>query len=319
MRIAKAIVPAAGQGTRLYPVTKSQPKEMLPLGTKPTIQRAVEEIIAAGITNILVVTGQGKHALEDHFDPTDGIAPTDVDSAEYSPVVGEPTTSLYFIRQGEPRGLGDAVLQGRQFVGDEDFVVALGDSVIVGGREGALVSRLIDAHRQFSADGVICVQPVNDEGTCRYGIVEPSAELAPNVIELSDIVEKPGPEAAPSHLAVTARYTFSPAIFEYLAALDPGRGGEIQLTDAIRDMIADGRRVLAVPLSSDEHRLDVGNFESYGRAFFRTMMTHPRYGEALRAYAASLLSYLENESGEDPDSVSGEEPQARAGGEETAQ
>jgi len=292
---------------------------MLALGTKPTIQRAVEEIVAAGITEVLIVTGEGKHALEDHFDPANGLTPTDTDSPERHPVVEDSTARLYFTRQEKPRGLGDAVLQGREFVGDDDFVVALGDCVIMGQQEGALVSRLMDAHEQFSADGVICVQHVNDEGTCRYGIVKPDEELAPNVIELSDIVEKPGPEAAPSRLAVSARYAFSPAIFDYLADLDPGRGGEIQLTDAIRALIADGKRVLAVLLSSDERRLDVGNFESYGRAFFRSMMTHPTYGAALRDYAGSLLAYLENDNGDDPDAVSPQEPQVGPSVEEAAQ
>jgi len=301
VRITKAVVPAAGLGTRLYPVTKSQPKEMLPLGTKPTIQRVVEEIVSAGITDILIVTGEGKRAVEDHLDPANGLAGGDTDSPEQHSVIEEAGVRFFYTRQSRPRGLGDAVLHGRQVVGDEHFLVALGDSVIIGREEGALAGRLMDTHLRFSADAVICVQRVSDEATRRYGIVQAAGELAPGVLELSDIVEKPGPEAAPSRLAVTARYTFSPVIFDYLANLEPGHGGEIQLTDAIRAMIIAGRRVLAVPLAEDERRLDVGDFESYSRAFFRMMMTHPTYGASLRSYARSLLSYLEDDAVPDPD------------------
>ncbi len=295
MHVTKAVVPAAGLGTRLYPVTRSQPKEMLPLGTRPAIQGAAEEIEGAGITDVLLITSAAKRAVEDHFDPRQ--SPGQSADDDSSPL----TARYYCTRQAEPRGLGDAVLHARGFVGDNHFLVALGDCVLISDEPSGPVKRMVQAHAQFEADATICVQTVNAAGTSRYGIVEPGDGLADGVIALTDIVEKPGPEAAPSRLAVAARYIFSPRIFELLEEVQPGYGEEIQLTDAIRAMIAEGRRVLAIPLQPGEHRLDVGNFNSYGRAFMRSILTDREYGPDLREYAAELVQYLADDSQPDPD------------------
>ncbi|MGC9317078.1 MAG: UTP--glucose-1-phosphate uridylyltransferase [Armatimonadota bacterium] len=300
MPITRAIVPAAGRGTRLFPVSKAQPKEMLPLGTRPVIEGVAEELISAGVTEILVITGTGKSAVEDHFDVTSGLTAAEAGAEGWPPYDNE-AIQFYFTRQGQPRGLGDAVRCGRRFAGDEHVVVALGDCIITSAEPGAPLRRMLAAHVEHEAHASIVVQRVSLEATGRYGIVQPGPELAEGIFEMDDIIEKPGPEATPSRYAVAARYVFSPILFRHLAQLEPGRGGEIQLTDAIRAMIADGHRVLGVPLQEGERRLDVGNFQSYSRAFLRTMLTDEVLGEGLRDYAANLLEHLQYPSHPDPD------------------
>lgn len=301
MRITRAVIPAGGRGTRLYPLTKSQPKEMLPLGTIPTIQGVAEEMVAAGVTDILIVTGEGKGPIEDHFDPVAGLCPSDFPDAEPSPVLDGETVRFSYTRQGEPLGLGDAISHGRQFAGDSHVLVALGDCIITCERRGGALRRMVEAHVKHEAAASILVQRVSIEDTSRYGIVDPGAQMGESAFEMADIVEKPGPDRAPSRFAVAARYAFSPMIFDYLAGLEPGVGGEIQLTDAIRAMVADGHRVLGVPLRGGERRLDVGNLGSYSRAFVRTMLTHDRHGEDLRRYTANLLAHIDDPAHPDPD------------------
>jgi len=298
VQITRAIVPAAGRGTRLYPITKAQPKEMLPLGPRPVIQGVAEELIAAGVTDILLITGDTKRAIEDHFDPASGLTPENA-PAETRQFALDPTSArFYSLRQGEPRGLGHAVSCGAKFAGDEHVVVALGDCILTS-REP--LTRMVRLHERYEADISIVVQRVSLEATRRYGIIDPGDGLDEDCFEMRDIVEKPGPDAAPSQFAVAARYVFSPEIFDYLSGLKPGLGDEIQLTDAIRAMIADGHRAVAVPLAEGEHRLDVGNYASYGRAFIRTMLTDSELGEGLRTYTANLLTHLTDQEHPDPD------------------
>jgi len=298
VQITRAIVPAAGRGTRLYPITKAQPKEMLPLGARPVIQAVAEELTSAGVTDILLVTADSKRAIEDHFDPASGLTADDApdETREY----GFPPDAarFYAIRQGGALGLGHAVSCGEQFASAEHFVVALGDCTMTGPQP---LQRLVEAHRRHGADVSIVVQHVGREATKRYGIVAPGQRLDETSLAMTDIVEKPGPDAAPSRYAVAARYVFSPALFRYIAALEPGLGGEIQLTDAIRAMLADGLKGIAVPLMPGEHRLDVGNIASYGRAFIRTMLTDPGHGEGLRSYTANLLAHIDDPNVSDPD------------------
>ena len=302
MRITRAVVPAAGRGTRLYPITKVQPKEMLPLGTRPVIQSVAEELTAAGVTDILLITAESKRVIEDHFDPASGLT-CDEAPAEGRPYAFPETSArVYSIRQGGALGLGHAVACGAQFGGDEHFVVALGDCIMTGPEP---LQRLVEAHRRHQADLSIIVQQVGLEGTKRYGIVATGERLDETALQMTDIVEKPGPEAAPSRFAVAARYVFSPALFRYLADATPGLGGEIQLTDAIRAMLADGLKGIAVPLMPGEHRLDVGNIASYARAFIRMMLTDRDQGEALRGYAAKLLAHINDPGISDPDLPSG--------------
>lgn len=294
MQVSKAIVPAGGLGSRLFPVTKSLPKEMLPLGTRPTIQGVAEEIEGAGVSDVLIITSATKRTIENHFDqgsgePSAGAPPRLPLSARY-----------YYTRQAEPKGLGDAVLHGRRFVGNDHFVVALGDCVLTSAEPAGPVRRMVKLHQEHGAEATICVQTVSDEDTRRYGMVAPGKALDGGALELTDIVEKPGPEAAPSRLAVAARYVFSPTLFQYLQEARPGYGKEIQLTDAIRAMIGDGHRVLAVPLQAGERRLDVGDFATYSRAFVRAMLSNEEYGPGLREYLKALVAHLEA-GAEDPD------------------
>ncbi len=239
--ITKAVIPAAGLGTRLYPATKVQAKEMLPLGLKPVIQMVAEELVASGVREILIITGHKKRAIEDHFDPSQGVElePPAEDWALHCERMG---VKFYYTRQSRPRGLGDAIGQARDFVGDDQFVVALGDCTIIGGPQ-PLTQRLIQTHSQQGAAATIALQKVDAAQTDRYGIVQ-LADPQAEPLRLTDIVEKPGPQRAPSNLAVCARYVFSPAIFSHLQQTAAGHGGEIQLTDAIRALIADGGRYM---------------------------------------------------------------------------
>lgn len=291
MKITKAVIPAAGLGTRLYPATKSQPKEMLPLGTRPTIQGVAEELVGADLTDILIVTGRQKRAIEDHFDPSDGLDP-DNKCPRCAELFNPGRVHFFYTRQSKPQGLGDAVAQAKRFVGQEHFVVALGDCVITSDTRASLLRRMLELHEGCDAAATIAVQRVPPEDTSRYGIVAPAADASGVGLKLRDIVEKPGPERAPSDLAVCARYVFSAEVFSFLAETPPDGRGEVQLTDAIRRMIAAGMPVYAVPLVGDEERLDVGSFESYAQSFMRVMLADPEYGPKLRPYAENLLARL---------------------------
>ena len=302
--VRRAVIPAAGLGTRLLPVTRAQPKEMLPLGTTPVIQIVAQELVAAGLDQALIITGRGKESIEDHFDPAHN--PDHVPDAPHPDldVFDRSNLRLYYTRQASARGLGDAVLHGEDFAGGHDFVVALGDCSIVGDGRPSLLERLISTHRSQGAGATIAVQRVSAEQTKRYGIVAVDGECQVGgvaALPITGIVEKPGPEAAPSRWAVSARYVFSPRIFDFLRETTPGLGGEIQLTDAIERMIEAGLPVWAVPLDEKEIRLDVGNYLAYGRAFIRTVLSDAEMGPALRDYVEALLDLWSGRSAQDPD------------------
>jgi UTP--glucose-1-phosphate uridylyltransferase len=293
MPVDLAIVPVAGQGTRLLPSTKSQPKEMLPVGRKPVVQYVVEELARSGIRRLMFVTGAGKSSIENHFD----------DNAELTAFLRETGKedlleelefermgiSYFYTRQRRQLGLGHAVLCARPLVGEEPFVVALGDSIIGKDAQSKIVERMVEQFEARRADAVICFEEVPGEEVVRYGIAKPRGTPS-EVFELADLVEKPSREEAPSCLAVAARYVFAPGIFPLLARTKPGQGGEIQLTDAIRAMIREGGRVVGVRLQPGERRFDIGNFESYFEAFCEFALSDPRHGPALRRFLADLLS-----------------------------
>jgi len=297
-RIRKAVVPAAGQGTRLYPLTKVQPKEMMPVGPYPAIDWVIQELAAAEITEILVITGPGKSAIEAHLDPQEGrlaradlpLWLTEFDSSRIT---------IYFTRQNPPGGLGEAVACARQFVGDEDFVVALGDSVIIS-EQAAFTRRLLDAHQTSPAVATLGVQPIPPEKASSYGVIE-VAEEAEGRLVISNVVEKPEPDQAPSKLAICGRYVFSPEIFAKLNDLQAGRGRELQLTDAIAALATSDRLVQAIPLAPEELRLDVGNLVSYSQAFVRGMLSHPAIAPSFREYLLRLAVHLQDSSQPDPD------------------
>jgi UTP--glucose-1-phosphate uridylyltransferase len=273
-RITRGIVPAAGIGSRLYPITRSQPKEMLPLGRKPTIQWAAEELVLAGISSVLFVTGENKRAVEDHFDS----------------LFEDRSLRLMYIRQGGPRGLADAILCGDSFAKDESFVVALGDVVIVSPTPGSLLRRLCDTHVERNAAATIAVNPVSDEDTRKYGIISPAAESLPGAtISVADLIEKPDPGTAPSNLAITGRYVLAPIAFEYIRRLAPGHGGELQLTDALQAMLRDGLPIYAEPLGPRDEVLDIGDIPGYWTAFMQMAMEDEELGEEMKEAARVLL------------------------------
>jgi len=288
--ICKAIIPAAGLGTRLLPATKSQPKEMLPVGRKPVIQYVVEELQAAALNQILIITGRPKRAIEDHFDEDPQLvlaleqAGNEAMLADLAYVEGK--SRFFYTRQSPPLGLGHAISLGADFVGDDDCVVALGDSLIAGDNPAAPLQAMMKAHRALGAAAIVAVEKVPMEEAYRYGIVSIDGVEPPpgEPVRLTGIVEKPSLGTAPSSLAVAARYVFSPAIFEALNRILPDKRGEIQLTDAIQLLVQTGKPVYAWLLPPGQRRYDVGNFESYFRTFIDFCLADERYGYMVRKY-----------------------------------
>ncbi|HID06600.1 MAG TPA: UTP--glucose-1-phosphate uridylyltransferase [Armatimonadetes bacterium] len=272
--IRKAVIPAAGLGTRLLPATKSQPKEMLPVGRKPVIQYVVEELVRTGIQDVLIITGRKKRSIEDHFDEDPSLNHL---PAEMVPTANQLHVQLFYVRQSIPLGLGHAVSLARDFTGDEPFVVALGDSIIHATEPERLLKRMMEVHEAQGAVATIALEPVPQHEVQRYGIAAPEHDSTP-ATRLLDIIEKPSPESAPSNYAVAARYVLSPIIYDALSRTPKGRGGEYQLTDAIRILIHEGMPVWGVLLEGDEHRLDIGSFDTYFEAFFLLALTDAEYG-----------------------------------------
>ena len=291
MSIDIAVVPVAGRGTRLLPLTKSQPKEMLPVGRKPVVQYVVEELARCGVGRLLFVTGPGKTAIENHFDIDaeliDHLRETGKEELLAELAFEREDIEYFFTRQRRQLGLGHAVLCTRPFVGRQPFVVALGDSIIGVNAQSNNVHRMIEHFEASGADAVIAFQQVSPEEVVHYGIADPRDGDAEGVA-LNDLIEKPSMDEAPSNLAVAARYVFSPAIFDCLEKTAPGKGDEIQLTDAIRMLIRQDRKVLGVRLSEMEQRFDVGNFQSYFQAFVEFALADPDDGPALRKYITNL-------------------------------
>ena len=287
--ITKAIVPAAGLGTRLLPATKSQPKEMLPVGRKPVVQYVVEELQAAGLRQVLIVTGRRKRAIENHFDADPELVSA-LERAGNETALADMSylekSRFFYTRQSTPKGLGHAVSLGADFVDDDDCVVALGDSLIAADDPAAPLRAMMDAHRQLGAAATIAVEKVPPEEAFRYGIVSIEGVEPPpgEPVAMTDVVEKPPAGTAPTSLAVAARYVFSSAIFEALSRTLPDKRGEIQLTDAIKLLIQMGEPVYAWLLAPDQLRYDVGNFESYFRTFVDFALADERYGYLARKY-----------------------------------
>lgn len=292
MSVDFAVVPVAGRGTRLLPLTKSQPKEMLPVGRKPVVQYVVEELARCGIGRLLFVTGPGKTAIENHFDIDAeliaNLRETGKEELLLELAFEREDLEYFYTRQRRQLGLGHAVLCGRAVVGEQPFAVALGDSIIGLHAQSCVMRTMIEHFESDGVDAVVAFEEVPQREVVQYGIAKPR-DGAGNVFELADLVEKPSVHEAPSNLAVAARYVFSPAIFDCLARTRPGKGGEIQLTDAIRLLIREGGRVLGVRLPKGEQRFDIGNFESYFAAFTEFALADPQYGPALREQVAKLL------------------------------
>jgi UTP--glucose-1-phosphate uridylyltransferase len=234
MKVRKAIIPAAGLGTRFLPATKAQPKEMLPIVDKPSIQYVIEEAVASGIEDIIIVTGRGKRAIEDHFDKSYELEEKlmEKNKTELLRQVQEISNmaNIHYIRQKEPKGLGHAIYCANRFIGNEPFAVLLGDDIIVS--EKPCTKQLIEVYEQFGSP-VVGVQKVPAKDVSKYGIVDPGTSLSSNTTKIKRLVEKPALDVAPSNLAIMGRYVLTPDIFEILETLPAGAGGEIQLTDAL--------------------------------------------------------------------------------------
>ena len=290
-KINIAVVPVAGMGTRLLPATKSQPKEMLPVGRKPVVQYVVEELDRVGVNRLLFITGSGKSSIENHFDLNPELTQTlredgKEDLLSELSFIRAPM-QYFYTRQRQLLGLGHAVLCSETFVGDQPFVVALGDSIIGLNAKSRIVDRMIDCYFEKKADAVIAFEEVPPEDVFQYGIADPKSNE--DIFEINDLIEKPAVGEAPSNLAIAARYVLSPAIFDALKETKPGVGDEIQLTDAIRLLLQNGGKLYGVRLNKDEKRYDIGNFGSYFQAFTEFALADEKFGHELRTHLKSII------------------------------
>ena len=293
MRVKKAVIPAAGLGTRFLPATKAMAKEMLPIVDKPTIQFIVEEALKSGIEDILIVTGKAKRPIEDHFDANIELEMNlqEKGKTDLLKLVEETTdVNLHFIRQSHPKGLGHAVLQARAFVGNEPFVVMLGDDLMED--RVPLTKQLMNDYEQTHAS-TIAVMRVPEKETSKYGIINPGEEVSKGLFNVKNFVEKPKPEEAPSNLAIIGRYLLTPEIFEVLAAQKPGAGNEIQLTEAI-DTLNRTQRVFAHEFNGK--RFDVGDKFGFMTTSIEYGLKHPEIKDKLHDYIIALGKELSGQN-----------------------
>ncbi|MEN6357517.1 MAG: sugar phosphate nucleotidyltransferase [Armatimonadota bacterium] len=247
-KITKAVIPAAGKGTRLLPLTKAVPKELIPLGKRPVLEYIIDELVASGITQVLFVISEDKTAIRTHFgDQADGVR-------------------FDYTFQAEQKGLADAVYCAKDWVADDPFAVVLGDSIITTDQDVLPFKRVLDIYERTNASGVIVVQKTPLDEVSRYGIVKPKRSVAPE-FEIDGLVEKPKPQDAPSEYSIAGRYAFDPMIFECIERTPIGANGEYQITDSIGCMLAGGSEVWCVALGEKEVRRDIGTFETYFEAF----------------------------------------------------
>jgi UTP--glucose-1-phosphate uridylyltransferase len=284
--VRKAVFPAAGLGTRFLPATKAQPKEMLVLVDKPIIQYGVEEAVASGVDNIIIVTGRGKNAIEDHFDVSVELE-TFLESRGKFDLLAEirkvsSMINVAYVRQGEPLGLGHAVLMTKELVGQEPFAVILGDDVI--DADPPALRQMVDVFERLGGP-VLAVERVPEEHVSSYGIVSIDEELEAGVYRVKDLVEKPRPEDAPSNLAIIGRYILTPDIFPALVATKVDRTGEIQLTNGLRRLLRD-RPIYACEIKGVRH--DTGNKLGFLKAVVYFALRRPDLADEFRAYLRGL-------------------------------
>lgn len=290
MAVRKAIIPAAGLGTRFLPATKAQPKEMLPIVDKPTIQYIIEEAIASGITEIIIVTGRSKRSIEDHFDKSVELE-LELEKNNKQEMLDmvrkiSDMANIYYIRQKEPRGLGHAILTARDFVGNEPFAVLLGDDVVVSKKP--CLAQMIDVYNEYKTS-VLGVQKVPHEVVNKYGIVN-CKEVDDRVYKVRDLVEKPNIEDAPSDIAILGRYIITPSVFSYLETQDAGTGGEIQLTDALLRLAKD-EAMYAYDFKG--HRYDVGTKTGFLQANIEFALRNKETAAEMKEYIAALNSNMD--------------------------
>lgn len=285
-KVRKAVIPAAGLGTRFLPITKSQPKEMVPVVDKPTIQYVVEEAVASGVDDVLIITGRGKRAIEDHFDRSFELEAVLKEKNDHEAVaelenIAE-LANIHYIRQKVAAGLGHAVLCAEKHIGNNPFAVLLGDIITLS--DNPCTRELISAYNKFGAS-VVAVERVPKEHVSRYGIIK-AEKAGDHLFKVTDMVEKPTLEEAPSDLAMLGRYVLTPGIFKALANTDPGMGGEIQLTDAMKLLLQE-EEVYAFEVTGP--RYDIGNKLSWIKATIELALMNKEFGNDLKEYLEELL------------------------------
>lgn len=289
MKVRKAVIPAAGYGTRFLPATKNIPKEMLPIVDKPAIQYIVEEAVNAGIEEILIINGRNKGEIEDHFDRTPELEAVLLKSGKqdlYELIEAIPNlANIHFFRQKEAKGLGHAVLCAKAFVGDEPFVVLLGDDIVA--NDVPCTKQLIDAYDRHQCS-ILGVQTVDHSQVSKYGIVD-GVQVGPREYKVKDLVEKPAVDEAPSNVAILGRYILTPEIFNILEGTKPGKNDEIQLTDALRSLL---KIEDIVAYDFEGHRYDTGDKLGFLQATVEFGLKHPEVAEGLKMYIKELAETL---------------------------
>ncbi|MBQ7704972.1 MAG: UTP--glucose-1-phosphate uridylyltransferase GalU [Selenomonadaceae bacterium] len=291
MKVRKAVIPAAGLGTRFLPATKAQPKEMLPIVDKPTIQYIIEEAASAGVEDIIIVTGRSKRSIEDHFDRSIELEMEleKAGKAELLEMVKSISeiANIHFIRQKQPLGLGHAVLTASHFIGEEPFAVLLGDDVVVS--QKPVLQQMVEVFNEYKTS-ILGVQEVSDEAISLYGAVD-GRQVDEDIYKVRDLIEKPKKENAPSNIAVLGRYILTPTIFSYLENQAPGVGGEIQLTDALNRLSKDEAMYAYV---FKGHRYDVGSKMGFLQANIEFALRNPEIADDLKKYLQSLNENMDS-------------------------
>jgi UTP--glucose-1-phosphate uridylyltransferase len=290
--ITKAVIPAAGRGTRFLPATKAQPKEMLPIIDTPVIQFVVEEAVQAGIEDVLIITGREKRAIGDHFDRSSALEHHLEERNEFALLrqirnISE-LVRLFAVRQKEQRGLGDAILYAQPHVNEEPFAVLLGDTIVESANNRPVTQQLIHLFAQVRTT-ILAVEEVPHDKVGRYGIID-GEEIEPGLFRLNRLVEKPSPDEAPSNLAIAGRYVLTPRIFDYISHTDPGKSGEIQLTDALNDM-AGREQVHAWRMEG--RRYDIGNRLDYLKTTVEFALRREDLAEPFRKFLKDILARQE--------------------------
>lgn len=290
MKVRRAIIPAAGLGTRFLPATKAQPKEMLPILDKPTIQYIIEEAVASGIEDIIVVTGRNKRSIEDHFDRSIELE-LELERTGKTHMLNtvrgiSDMANLHYIRQKEPRGLGHAILAASHFIGKEPFAVLLGDDVVVSKKP--CLKQMLEVYEEYQTS-ILGVQTVAHEVVNRYGIVD-GHKVDERVYKVDDMVEKPEMDDAPTDIAVLGRYIITPQVFPLLETQDAGKGGEIQLTDALR-RLAKEQPMYAYEFKG--HRYDVGSKAGFLQANIEFALRDDSLKREMKEYLDALHQYME--------------------------
>ncbi len=288
--IKKAVIPAAGFGTRFLPITKSQPKEMIPIVDTPTIQYVVEEAVKSGITDILMIIGKGKRAIEEHFDRSFELENMLIEKnmeKELEDIRNiTKIANIHFVWQKEMSGLGDAIRYAKYHVGNEPFAILLGDTVI-DGKGKPITKQLMDVFGRYNSS-VVALEEVDISNVSRYGILDGSP-LEKNVLLANDFIEKPSIKEAPSNLAIASRYIFTPEIFKYLENTQPGINNEIQLTDAMREMV---KKHAMYGLKFEGKRYDIGNKLDFIKTNIEYGLKHKEIGKELKKYLKELCEKL---------------------------